>query len=118
MKRVFVAYATSNHVDERSVRVGSRVMRKVLENCRAMRQQGSSLLDFCHLARGNFDGLVKVSGNYWDYAAGKLMVEEAGGKVTDLKGNEPKGVSDVLASNEGIHERLLELLGQVEAEEI
>jgi len=110
LKTAFVSYSTSNHKDKNAVELGSRVFRSVLLNCRAIRLKGSSLLDMCSLAAGNFDGLVKVYGNYWDWAAGKLIVEEAGGKVTNFEGNKPEGVSHILASNERLHKELLEVV--------
>ena len=50
----------------------------------------------------------------WDYAAGQLIVEEAGGKVSDFSGNLlfPDRPSEVLASNGQIHEELIRLLNE------
>ena len=57
---------------------------------------------------GRFDGMVRVHQNTWDFAAGVLIVQKAGGKVTDFGGNitKPK-VSDIIATNSHIHEELL-----------
>ena len=51
-----------------------------------MRRTGSAAIDLCYIACGRFDGFWELKLNPWDTAAGKLMVEEAGGKVTNYKG--------------------------------
>ena len=51
-----------------------------------VRRAGSAALDLCCVASGRFDGFWEFNLNPWDTAAGVLIVEEAGGKVTDFKG--------------------------------
>lgn len=112
LKNAFISYSTSNHKDKDVIVLGSHLFNGILLNCRAIRLRGSSLLDLCNLALGSFDGLIKISGNYWDYAAGKLIVEEAGGKVTDFDGQKPRGTSDIIASNKTLHPKLAEVVSQ------
>ncbi|HZH94327.1 MAG TPA: inositol monophosphatase family protein, partial [Flavisolibacter sp.] len=52
-----------------------------------VRRLGSAAIDLCWVAAGRFDGFYEHKLQAWDSAAGYLMVEEAGGKVTDLKGD-------------------------------
>ncbi|MGA2423613.1 MAG: inositol monophosphatase family protein [Terriglobales bacterium] len=73
-----------------------------------VRRAGSAALDLCNVASGRFDGFWEFNLNPWDTAAGVLMVEEAGGKVTDFSGGEFQIASrETLASNGLVHEALL-----------
>jgi myo-inositol-1(or 4)-monophosphatase len=77
----------------------------------AIRRCGSAALDLCYVACGRFDGFWELKLSPWDVAAGILIVEESGGRVTDFKG----GVAsiygkDLLASNGLIHEQMIQIL--------
>lgn len=105
------SYSTSNHKDSKIIELGAKTFKKILDNCRAIRLKGSSILDLCNLANGVFDGLVKVGASYWDFAPGCLIVEEAGGKVTDFDGRKwDNKTENILASNNIKHKELLKLL--------
>ncbi|MFZ0802350.1 MAG: inositol monophosphatase family protein [Terriglobales bacterium] len=73
-----------------------------------VRRAGSAALDLCCVACGRFDGFWEFNLNPWDTAAGVLIVEEAGGRITDFHGG-PFELSsrETLASNTLIHEALL-----------
>ena len=80
---------------------------------RGIRRLGSAAIDFCYLAKGVFDGFWEVHLKPWDMCAGKLIVEEAGGLVTDFEGNELSIFSKkMLASNGKIHNAMIEILKQ------
>lgn len=73
----------------------------------AVRRLGSAAIDLCWVAAGRFDGFYEHKLNAWDSAAGFLMVEEAGGKVTDFKGDYYSPYQPhILATNGVIHEEL------------
>lgn len=74
-----------------------------------MRRMGSATLDLAYLATGRYDGFFEVSLSPWDYAAGKIILEEAGGKITDFKGNPIEKLIDtpVVATNTALHEQLI-----------
>jgi len=73
----------------------------------AVRRLGSAAIDLCWVAAGRFDGFYEHKLNAWDSAAGFLMVEEAGGKVTDFKGDYYSPYQPhILATNRVIHEEL------------
>ncbi len=73
-----------------------------------VRRAGSAALDLAYVASGRMDGFWEFNLNPWDTAAGILLVQEAGGKVTDFSGNPVKLDSrEVLASNGHIHGELL-----------
>ncbi len=73
-----------------------------------VRRAGSAALDLCNVASGRFDGFWEFNLNPWDTAAGVLIVEEAGGKVTRFDGS-PFEIdsSETLASNGLVHDALL-----------
>jgi myo-inositol-1(or 4)-monophosphatase len=73
-----------------------------------VRRAGSAALDLCNVASGRFDGFWEFNLNPWDTAAGVLMVEEAGGRVTDFSGGPFQIASrETLASNRQVHDELL-----------
>ena len=73
-----------------------------------VRRAGSAALDLAYVACGRLDGFWEFNLNPWDTAGGVLLVEEAGGKVTDFAGGQFRMKSDeVLASNALIHEELI-----------
>jgi myo-inositol-1(or 4)-monophosphatase len=82
-----------------------------IKEARAIRRDGSAALDLCYVAAGRFDGFWELKLNAWDVAAGMLIVEEAGGKVTDFNGG-PLNIygQETLASNGRIHEEMVGVL--------
>jgi myo-inositol-1(or 4)-monophosphatase len=79
-----------------------------------VRRLGSAALDLCYVAAGRFDGFWEMSLNPWDVAAGGLICEEAGARITNVRG-EADYISppqSVIACAPGIHARMLEELDQ------
>jgi len=73
-----------------------------------VRRLGSAAIDLCWVAAGRFDGFYEHKLNAWDSAAGFLLVEEAGGKVTDFEGNYYSPYQPhIVATNGKIHDELL-----------
>jgi myo-inositol-1(or 4)-monophosphatase len=73
-----------------------------------VRRAGSAALDLCCVASGRFEGFWEFNLNSWDTAAGVLIVEEAGGRVTDFRGGPFQLNSrETLASNGLVHDALL-----------
>ncbi|MDA8020425.1 MAG: inositol monophosphatase [Thermoanaerobaculia bacterium] len=86
--------------------------RAVFLKSRGIRRVGAAALDLAYTAAGIFDGFFEFRLSPWDIAAGALLVEEAGGKVTDLDGMERYLSSgNVLAGPPGVHTGLLEVVG-------
>lgn len=82
------------------------------QEVRNTRILGSVGLHFAYVASGRFDALVNISNHPWDYAAGILLVREAGGVVTDLEGNDwSLETNRIIASNDvpTIHEPLVSI---------
>src|SRR4051812_7094361 len=84
------------------------VFEKLIRNNIPVRRLGSAAIDLCWVASGRFDGFYEHKLNAWDSAAGFLIVEEAGGKVTDLKGNPYNPYQPgIIATNGKIHDELI-----------
>jgi myo-inositol-1(or 4)-monophosphatase len=77
----------------------------------AVRRDGSAAIDLAYVACGRFDGFWEDGLNPWDVAAGILLIEEAGGRVTDYQ-NEPLDIytAKVLATNGLVHEAMINVL--------
>ncbi len=86
---------------------------RMIEPVQALRRDGSAALNLCYVAAGRFDGFWELLLNPWDIAAGWLIVEEAGGKVTRLNGDKMVVDSrDIVASNGIIHDGFIETLNK------
>ena len=118
-----IQVSTTGRVDESLLAIGfpydrnSEAFSKIIKyfirlarDSQAVRRDGSTALALCNVACGRYDGFCVAGNELWDYAAGDLIVAEAGGKVTDFAG-EYFGVknsrSQVLATNGKIHEAIL-----------
>lgn len=78
---------------------------------RAVRRLGSAALDLCYVAAGRMDAFWDKGLKVWDIAAGALVVQEAGGRVSALDGGAFDAYSgEVLASNGRLHDPMLELI--------
>jgi myo-inositol-1(or 4)-monophosphatase len=79
-----------------------------------VRRAGSAALDLCNVASGRFDGFWEFNLNPWDTAAGVLIVEEAGGRVTRFDGSAfAIDSSETLASNGLVHDALLHEFSEI-----
>jgi len=87
------------------------LFKRFLAHAQAVRRDGSAALDLCYLAAGRIDGFWEERLNSWDMMAGKLIIEEAGGRVSRFDGT-PLGLGDdeIVASNGVLHPALLEVL--------
>lgn len=84
--------------------------------CHGIRRQGSAALDLCYTADGRYDGYWEKGLATWDIAAGVLILQEAGGLVTDFDGEHHFLISgDVVAANAAIHNRIL---GKIQASDL
>ncbi|HEX8584361.1 MAG TPA: inositol monophosphatase family protein [Allosphingosinicella sp.] len=88
-----------------------KILEAVAPNVAGIRRFGSAALDLAWVAAGRFDGFWEEDLQYWDLAAGVLLVREAGGFVSDFRGAEAgllKG--QVLAANDQLHSKLHKLV--------
>tara|TARA_Y100001970_G_C14050688_1_gene758767 strand:+ start:168 stop:947 length:780 start_codon:yes stop_codon:yes gene_type:complete len=86
--------------------------KKVSMNTNAhVRKSGSASLDIAYVASGRYDGYWQREINYWDIAAGIILIKESGGFINTIKGDSFDGEKiDIIASNSKIHEELKKLL--------
>lgn len=88
-----------------------RLLQKLLHDTRGMRRLGSAALDMAWTACGRFEGFYEYGLNPWDVAAGCIIVQEAGGKVTEFNdGDNPIFGNDISCTNGRIHARLREII--------
>ena len=89
-----------------------QIFEKFIRRGIPVRRLGSAAMDLCWVAAGRFDGFYEHSLSAWDTAAGFLLVEEAGGTVTDFYGNYYSPYQrQLLATNGKIHEEMLREIG-------
>ncbi len=78
------------------------------------RRAGAASLDLAYLACGRLDGFWEITLNPWDVTAGTLLIEEAGGKVTDIWGGDSHLTTGHIAASNGlIHEEIVKVVGPV-----
>lgn len=83
----------------------------ILPKCQGIRRSGSAALDLCYTACGRFDGFFELGLKPWDVTAGLLIVNEAGGMTTNLKGVKSTPFdNEYLATNGKIHDQILEVV--------
>ncbi|MFC1523847.1 inositol monophosphatase family protein [Thermodesulfobacteriota bacterium] len=86
-------------------------MEAILTRCQGVRRAGAAALDLAYLACGRLDGFWEIKLKPWDTAAGLLLVEEAGGMVTDFTGSPySPTVPEIAASNGHIHQEMVQHL--------
>lgn len=90
-------------------------MCEVFKRCLDIRRFGAAAIDLCNLASGRIDGYFEKRLKPWDYAAGAIIVREAGGKITNFDLGEIAfdRPDDIIATNSNIHLELAELLKSV-----
>ncbi len=85
-----------------------RVAKNVFLKCRDVRRSGCAALDICNVAAGRMDGFFEMELQPWDYAGASVILEEAGGVITDWSGNKLSYIhkDSAIASNGHIHSEL------------
>jgi myo-inositol-1(or 4)-monophosphatase len=89
-----------------------RTIRNIFDKSMDMRRLGTSSLDLAYVACGRASAFFETILLPWDYAAGLLLVEEAGGKVTAMDGSPVKVPenSSIVATNGLVHNEILEII--------
>lgn len=84
-----------------------KLLGSLITKSKGIRRLGSAALDLAYVACGRFDAFYEYGLNPWDVAAGALIVQEAGGNVSDFKGeNDYIFGKDILASNTKVHKEV------------
>ncbi len=93
--------------DQRFIDQYLGMLKDMLKDTAGIRRPGSAALDFAYLAAGRIDGFWELGLSQWDFAAGALLVKEAGGTVTDLAGGEKYlETGNVIAAGVGLHQHM------------
>ncbi|BBA35593.1 inositol monophosphatase [Methylocaldum marinum] len=91
--------------DQRHVEAYLGMMRDLMKDTAGIRRAGSAALDLAYVAAGRLDGFWEIGLKKWDMAAGLLLIQEAGGIVTDLEGKDKFFESgNVLTANPKLHQ--------------
>jgi Archaeal fructose-1,6-bisphosphatase and related enzymes of inositol monophosphatase family len=113
LQECLIAFGTTPYQRERAAET-FRITERIFMRCLEIRRSGSAALDIVHVACGRLDGFYEYNLQPWDYAAGMIILAEAGGRTTTWQGN-PLGVlapSSVLATNGLIHQEMLNLISE------
>lgn len=94
----------------------TRFVTEISKRMTRLRVAGSCGLELCYVACGRTDSMIRTRQPIYDYAAGKIIVEQAGGEVTNFRGEilsvdlDKEQGADILASNGNIHQEILDFL--------
>jgi len=106
-----VVSGTFHHPEEEIMDKFLKILKELSLRAQGVRRDGSAALDLCNVACGRYESFWEFGLNAWDMAAGSLILEEAGGQVTDLKGGKFSNYNhQLIASNGLIHKEMIDLL--------
>jgi myo-inositol-1(or 4)-monophosphatase len=110
LTRAFLATGMPHRVRRFAGSVG-RTFARFADCSLGVRDRGAGALDLCYVACGRFDGYWEIDQSPWDVAAGGLIVEEAGGRMSNFRGR-PFDIfgGETVASNGRLHKAILNVL--------
>lgn len=113
LSRSLILVGTSPYEKDRADEVFDKIKRVYVAS-EDVRRSGSAALDFCTVACGRVDGFFEYNLKPWDYAAGSVILEEAGGRFTTPTGKTvfPGENSDVVGTNGLIQQELMDKLNE------
>ncbi len=89
----------------------AEMFKAMISETAGLRRPGSAALDFAYVAAGRLDGFWELGLSIWDFAAGALLVREAGGTVSDLSGGDKHlQTGNVIAGNIKVHSEMVKLM--------
>jgi myo-inositol-1(or 4)-monophosphatase len=90
-----------------------KILGAYMAKTHGVRRLGSAAADMAYVAAGRFEGFFEFNLNSYDVAAGVILIQEAGGKVTNFRGGgDPVFGRQVLASNGHVHDEMLAIIGE------
>lgn len=106
-----LSFCLTSHYNNEHINDVLEVERKLASKVRGLRLVVSGAIELCWCASGKINGVINVKPSIGlSSAAGKLFVEESGGKITNLKGKREKRIDTLLVTNGQIHNELVEIL--------
>lgn len=111
ISKSLIAFGTTPY-DRTQAHLTFDIAERVFMNCLELRRSGCAALDIAYIACGRLDAYFELKLLPWDFAAGILILKEAGGRITNWKNQElsPLGPDSILATNGLIHDMMLEYL--------
>lgn len=111
LKDCLIGFGTTPY-DREKADTTFKILSKVFKNSQEIRRTGSAALDIAYVAVGRIEGFFELRLQPWDYAAGLIILEEAGGKITNWQGEKPSLIQpdSILATNELIHKELIQMM--------
>ena len=111
MEKALVIVGTSPYEREKTDRVFD-LIKRIFRRSADIRRLGSAELDICSVACGRADCYVEYNLKPWDYAAGSVILREAGGRLCDCQGQDPKLPynCDICCSNGPLHREFMDLV--------
>ena len=112
MENAVISFGTTPYKKEQYGCKGFSIAHNIFMHCADIRRSGSAAIDMANVACGRTDGFFECILSPWDYAGGTLLIEEAGGIVSDFSG-EPVGFSapgPVVCSNKNVYKKLIALI--------
>lgn len=105
----FIGLGLGYNPQKRSKRV--HAAQYIIRQASGVRHMGAAALDLAHVACGRFDGVLFGSLGWWDVAAGKIIIEQAGGIITDFQGTQIKSdFKTCIAGGDMVYKQLLKQL--------
>ena len=107
-----ISYSRSYHPTIKTIKLGTKIFKKLLPKVRAIRQFGTTAIDFCYVASGKLDATITTAiARGLEHPAGCFILDEAGGKSTDFSDKKWNLESkNIIATNNKIHKVLLKIL--------
>jgi len=97
--------------DQRYIDAYLGTLKVLTKQTAGIRRPGSAALDFAYVAAGRLDGFWELGLSVWDFAAGALIIQEAGGTVSDIRGGSQHFESgNVIAANVKLHREMVEAI--------
>ncbi len=88
------------------------ILNALMPQVAGIRRMGAAALDLCWTAAGRYEGYWELGIKPWDFAAGQVILREAGGTITDPDGNDPYPAGNIVAGNATLHPRLREIVAE------
>ncbi len=114
MDASLVSFGTTPYKKNAYAADGFAIAERIFRNCADIRRSGSAAIDMANVACGKLDGFFECILSPWDYAAGSIIVKEAGGKATHFNGNELcfSEPGSLICSNSIVHDKLMALINK------
>ncbi len=113
-----IKVSATNSLSSTLIAAGKTKYQKAFIEAQGIRRIGSAALELAYIAAGKLDAFMVSKLYYWDIAAGKLILDEAGGKITNFQGSpvkiEDNAIIELIATNGRIHPQIIEKIKDIQ----